>query len=333
MDFAPSTDVDFALPMDSALSKSAPRKATLVASLAALLLILVKLTVGLMTGTVVVLASAADSLLDFLVSSFNAYAVRSAERPSDQTYNYGRGKMEGVAAFSEGLFIIVSALYILREAVRKFLAPGDIGFHFTLPDAIPGMALDWAMGAMGFSLIVTAALVAYLKKRALESPSLIIRADTIHYQTDLLSNGGILAALALVRLTGWAWLDPAIAVGVSIFVARAAVPLLRKGLAMLLDRALDDALVENIRRIAESHSDRVTNVHELKTRRSGDANLVEFHLVFDEDIKLREAHRIADEIEMKVRALENARWIINIHLDPVDDSHRDQKLAKLGRVD
>jgi ferrous-iron efflux pump FieF len=69
-------------------------------------------------------------------------------------------------------------------------------------------------------------------------------------------------------------------------------------------------------------------VHELKTRRSGDTNLVEFHLVFDEDIRLREAHHIADEIEMRVRALEHTHWIINVHLDPVDDSWRDQKLAK-----
>lgn len=319
--------------MDSANSRSAPRKATLAASLAALLLILVKLAAGLLTGSVVVLASAVDSLLDFLVSSFNAYAVRSAERPSDQTYNYGRGKMEGVAAFSEGLFILASALYILREAFFKFTVPGEIVFRFRLPETIPDTALEWAMGAMAFSLVVTAALVAFLKKMARESPSLIIRADTLHYQTDLLSNAGILIALVLVRFTGWAWVDPAIAIGVALFVARAALPLLRKGLDMLLDRALETDLVEKIRKIAETHSDRVSNVHELKTRRSGDANLVEFHLVFDENIRLREAHHIADEIEMRVRYLEKTRWIINIHLDPVDDSFRDQKLAGMGLDD
>jgi ferrous-iron efflux pump FieF len=317
--------------METSLSHSAPRKATLVASLASLVLILVKLAIGLSTGTVVVLASAVDSFLDFLVSSFNAYAVRSAERPSDQTYNYGRGKMEGVAAFSEGLFILASALYIMRQAIFKFILPGSLDFH--LPAPIPVEGLGWAMGAMAFSLVVTFFLVGYLKKRAAESTSLIIRADTLHYQTDLLSNAGILIALALIRFTGWAWLDPVIGMGVSLYVAKAAVPLLRKGLAMLLDRALEPNLVDSIRSIAESHSDRVTGMHELKTRRSGETNLVEFHLVFDEDIKLREAHHIADEIEMRVRALESSPWIINIHLDPVDDSHRDQKLAKLGRED
>jgi ferrous-iron efflux pump FieF len=87
--------------------------------------------------------------------------------------------------------------------------------------------------------------------------------------------------------------------------------------------------VEKIRNIAESHSGKVNGVHELKTRRAGDTNFLEFHLVFDEDIKLREAHHIADEIEMRIRELEKSRWIINIHLDPVDDSHRDHKLGKL----
>lgn len=308
-------------------SGSAPRKATLAASMAALLLILVKLSVGLMTGTVAVLASAVDSLLDFLVSSFNAFAVRSAERPSDQAYNYGRGKMEGIAAFLEGLIIMASALYILREALYKFLAPGE-GFRFAMPKPVPPENLDWALGAMLFSLIVTGALVGYLRKIGRGSRSLIIRADTLHYEMDLLSTGGILAGIALMRLTDWAWVDPVIGVGVSLFVAKAALSLLRKGLDMLLDRALDAELVEKIRKIAESHSKRVTNVHEIKTRRSGDTNLVEFHLVFDEDIKLREAHRIADEIEMRVRSLEKARWIINVHLDPVDDSNRDRTLAR-----
>ena len=113
-------------------------------------------------------------------------------------------------------------------------------------------------------------------------------------------------------------------------VARASVPLMRKGLNMLLDRALESDLVERIRDLAMSHSGKVNGLHELKTRRSGDTNFVEFHLVFDEDIRLREAHRIADEIEMRIRKLEKARWIVNIHLDPVDDSRSDRTLAKSG---
>jgi cation diffusion facilitator family transporter len=317
--------------MPTEASRRAAHQGTSVATFTALLLILVKLTVGFLTGTVVVIASAVDSFLDFVVSSFNVYAVRSAGRPSDPSYNYGRGKIEGVASFSEGLFIMASALYILRQAALKFIVPGSLGLKWRMPAPIPASALDWSMGAMALSLAITAALVAFLKRKAAQSTSLILRADTVHYQTDLLSNGGILLTLGLVRLTGWAWLDPLIAVGVAVYVARAAFPLIGKGLAMLLDHALEDALVDSIRAIAERSSERVTGVHELKTRRSGDTNLVEFHLVFDEGIGLREAHQIADEIEAKVRALAETRWIINIHLDPVDDSFKDQKIARRGR--
>lgn len=297
---------------------SAPRRATLAAAGTSLLLIAVKVGVGLATGAVSVLASAVDSLLDFLVSSFNAFAVRTSERPSDHAYNYGRGKIEGVAALLEGVFILASALYILREALLQFAAPRPFSDDH----------LHWSIGVMIFSMLATSALLAYLKKMGRESSNLIIEADTVHYRMDLLTNGSVLAALIAIRLTGWDWLDPAIAIVISLMVARAGLPLLRKGLAMLLDRALDDSLVDRIHAAATGHSRRVTGLHELKTRRSGDTLFVEFHLVFDEDIRLREAHRIADEIEMRIRDLEKAHWVINIHLDPVDDSFRDRKLAK-----
>lgn len=300
---------------------SPARKATFTAASASLVLILIKLFVGLSTGTVVVLASAVDSLLDFLVSSFNAYAVRSAERPSDDAYNYGRGKMEGVASLLEGLFILASALYILREAIYKFFEPTAISSH----------NLAFSMSAMVISLLITFVLVMYLRRLSKQSESLIIKADTAHYEVDLISNLGILIALGLIHYTEWNWLDPIIAMGISLVVAKAAWPLLKQGLQMLLDRALDEKLVEQIRNIATNHSERVNGVHELKTRQSGDTHFVEFHLVFDEDIKLREAHHIADEIEMRIRKLFHGLWIINIHLDPVDDSHRDIKLAKLNQ--
>jgi ferrous-iron efflux pump FieF len=219
------------------VSFSKPRQATLVAAATALLLVAVKLTVGLLTGTVTVMASAADSMLDFLVSSFNVFAVHNTERPSDASYNYGRGKIEGVAASLEGLFILASALYILREAVLKFRTPTDISDR----------QLVWAMAAMGFSVVVTLMLTLYLRRLSTISRSLIVKADSVHYQTDLLTNGGVVIVLGIIHLTGWVWLDPVVGIAISIYVAQAAIPLVRKGLQMLLDRALEDNLVTKIR--------------------------------------------------------------------------------------
>jgi cation diffusion facilitator family transporter len=231
--------------------------------------------------------------------------------------------MEGVAAFLEGLFILGSALWILREALIRFADPGKVSES----------GLPWAIAAMAFSLAVTTALVLYLKRLAKESSNLVLEADAAHYRMDIAVTLGVLLSLAAIQVTGWKWLDPAVAIVLSLVVARAAVPLIRKGLHMLLDRSLDPALVDSIRSIAMGHSDKVTGMHELKTRRSGDTLFVEFHLVFDESIKLRDAHRVADEIEARIRTLEPIRWIINVHLDPVDDSHRDRKLAKADGED
>ncbi|HLP40465.1 MAG TPA: cation diffusion facilitator family transporter [Fibrobacteria bacterium] len=298
-----------------------PRRATLVAASASLLLICLKLGVGLATGTVSVLASAVDSLLDFLVSSFNAYAVRTSERPSDEIYNYGRGKIEGIAALLEGLFILGSAVYIMREALISFDRPEPLGAG----------NLRWAVLAMTLSLALTTVLVLYLTRLARRTRSLVVEADLAHYRVDLISNGSVLLALGIIRLTGWDWIDPLVALAVSVLVARAALPVLRKGLHMLLDRALDPSMVERIRALAEGHNRRVNGVHEVKTRRAGDTNFVDMHIVFDESIRLLEAHRIADEIEAGIRGLEPVRWVINIHLDPVDDSFKDGRFGRGGQ--
>jgi ferrous-iron efflux pump FieF len=135
-----------------------------------------------------------------------------------------------------------------------------------------------------------------------------------------------LVSLGVIRLTGWSIVDPLVALGLSIYIAAASLPLLRKGLNQLLDRSLDARLVERIREIANAHPE-TNGMHELRTRLAGDTYFVDFHLVLGESITLGRAHRISDEIENRIRALEPARWSIQIHLDPVDDSRRDQKLA------
>jgi ferrous-iron efflux pump FieF len=181
---------------------------------------------------------------------------------------------------------------------------------------------------MAVSMFVSFGLVTYLKRAYAKTRSLVLEADALHYRTDVWSNAAVLAGIVLIRFTGWSPVDPLIAFGVGLYIAWAAVPLIRKSVDMLMDRALPEPLVEQIRLIAETHSPLACDVHEMKTRRSGEVNFVEFHIVLDPDIALGQAHRIGDEIEMRIRALEKTRWVINIHLDPVNDSLRDRKLAE-----
>jgi len=292
------------------------QKATLITSATAFGLILMKLTVGLTTGSITVLASAVDSCLDFLVSAFNAVATRQAGRPSDEAFNYGRGKLEGLAASFEGGFILVSAGYIGWQAMARLMRP----------QVLEAKNLDIAVIVMAVSLGVTYVLVRYLGRSAAQAAgNIILEADALHYRTDLWTGVGVLLSLFAIRLTGWNWLDPVIALGLAAYIAGAALPLLRKGLEQLLDRALDPVLIDRIRSVVASHA-MVNGMHEMRSRRAGDTNFIDFHLVLSESMTLGQAHRISDEIENRIRALDPSRWSIQIHLDPVDDSRRDQRL-------
>ncbi len=298
---------------------SLPRRALRLTTAASLALAILKLGAGVYTGSVTVLASAMDSFFDFLVSGFNVLAVINTEKPRDEVYNYGRGKLEALAATAEGLFILGSAIFIARQAVVKLMHPRAISF----------ISLDWAMGVMTFSQLASIGIAAYLQRASRHTRSLVIQADALHYRTDIYSNGAILAAMIFIRFTGWQMADPLFGLGISVYIAKQSLPLIRQGLDMLMDRSLPEHLVEKIGEIALTHSPLVNGAHELKTRRSGDINFVELHLVFNEDIQLGKAHHIADEIEMRIRGLEKGKWSVNIHLDPVDDSRRDQRLAGL----
>ncbi len=301
------------------MTPSSPaRIATLVTTTVSLCLVILKTIVGVASGSLAVLASAVDSLLDFVVSLFNVFAVRGAEKPRDDNHNYGHGKIEGLAALFEGVLILASAGYILWKSGDKLLNPRP------LDEA----GINLAFATMLVSMAASAALVWYLKKMSRRSRSLVLEADALHYRTDVWSNAAVLLGILAIRYTGWQAADALIAAAIGFYIAWAALPLIRKGLDMLLDHALPDELVTRILAIARTHSPLVNGVHELKTRRSGEINFVEFHLVFNEHITLLKAHHIGDEIEARIRMLEKTRWYINIHLDPVDDSKRDRKLTE-----
>ena len=301
---------------------SLPLRATRLTTAFSLSLVLIKVLTGFYTGSVAIFASAVDSFFDFIVSTFNAVAVRSAEKPGDKSYNYGHGKMEGLAATFEGLLILGTAVFIARQALIRMWQPSPIS----------NASLNLAAGVMTLSLIASLGITIYLKRATKLSPSLVLEADALHYRTDVYSNAVILLGMLAIRWTGWQMADPLLALAVSIYIVKEALPLLRKGLDMLLDRSLSASLVESIQTLASTHSKLVNGVHELKTRRSGDTNFVEFHLVFDEHISLGQAHLVADEIEARIRDLEKAKWSINVHLDPEDDSVDDRQLAEPPRV-
>jgi len=291
---------------------SLPKLATLVAVVTAALLAIVKLIVGIMSGSVAVLASAIDSILDLLISLFNVFAVTKAEEEASDRFNYGKGKIEALASVIEGTVITVSGLYILYESVQR---------------AWDGEALSHmgpSMGVMLFSFIATGALVIFLSYVAKRTRSLVVAADALHYKTDLFTNGGILLSLVAIHFTGFHYLDSIVGAGIALYIIYSAVGLIKEGVYILLDAALSPELVEKIQGAIVLES-RVTDYHFLKTRHVGETHYVEAHLVFSPEILLLEAHRASDHIEERIAALDpEAKWVFNFHLDPYDDSEIEQ---------
>lgn len=286
-------------------------RATVIASAVALALVLIKVTVGISSGAMVLIASAVDSGLDFMVSVFNHFAVRKSEKPSDRQFNYGRGKFEGLAAFVEGLVIALSSLILIYTAILKII-------HEDF-DIQPTPALV----VMVISTVLTAVLVIYLRRVAKRTGSLVVKADSLHYQMDLYTNLGILVALAVIYFQNWPLIDPVISILIAIYILYTSTELIREGAEMLLDKALPEEIIRKIEALIPNASSHIHSFHQLKTRRSASVNFVDVHLVFNQEISLMEAHRASDEVEKEIKALQDCQWVITCHLDPIDDSRRD----------
>lgn len=286
---------------------SEARKATIVASITATSLFIIKLIVGLMSGSVAVLASAIDSILDMFVSIFNYFAIKTAEKPPNEKFNYGRGKIEALAAVIEGTIIAISGLYILYEGAIKLISDEKTEY------------IEVGFGAMLISVFITFFLVLYLKKIAKKTKNLVVHSDALHYQTDLLSNGGIALSLLFIYLTDFEALDAIVAIIVAFFIMYSSFELIKQGVLILLDVSVEPDLTNQIKAIIDAQND-ITSFHNLRTRTSADTIFMEVHLVYEPQISLLKAHEASVAFEEKIKLLELSKtWDILIHLDPYND--------------
>ena len=284
------------------------KRATIISSSVAVTLVVIKLIVGIISGSVAVLASAIDSGLDLAVSLFNLFAVSNAEKPADKTFNYGRGKIEAIAAVIEGLIITLSGFFIFYQAIQKMLHQE------------PVTHLNASIIVMAISLSLTGALVMFLNYVANITQNMVIKSDALHYKTDLLSNGSILVSLVVIYFTDFFLFDAILGILIAIYIVYSAFELIQDGVLVLLDASLDESIVEKIKEVIKNEPD-VNDYHWLRTRKAGNDYFVDVHLVFTPEMSLLEAHRIADNVEAKIKTIDKkANWLINIHLDPYDDS-------------
>ena len=176
---------------------------------------------------------------------------------------------------------------------------------------------------MVISLFITIGLVAYLNAVAKKTNNMVIKADALHYKTDIFSNGAVLVALALISMTGEQLIDPILGIGIAIFMIYSSIPIIKEGILMLLDASLPEEDNKKIKEIL-NHSiskNETTDYHFLQTRESGSHIYVSVHVVFNISISLYDAHLISDNLELKIKEVFKDKAVhIMIHLDPYDDS-------------
>jgi len=272
------------------------------------LLTVIKLIAFVFTGSVALLTSLIDSLIDVVASLINMFAVKQSLIPADDEHRFGHGKVESLAGLAQAAFIFGSVLFILFEAVNKLVNPVKVEH---------GML---GIGVMLISIVVTIALVLFQRHVIRKTGSVAISADSVHYASDLWFNISVIVAIVLSYYFDFILADPVIALGIAVYIIYNAWRIAMTCLDQLMDRELPDEDRENIRQIALAHSD-VKDVHGLRSRASGQDIFIQLHLEMDHKLDLETAHAIALDVEEKIcAAYPNADVII--HQDPDTEKNK-----------
>jgi cation diffusion facilitator family transporter len=270
---------------------------------AGLVVLLLKLGAWYVTGSVALYSDALESVVNVATAAVAYAAIRYGALPPDANHPYGHGKVEYFSVVLEGVFIVVAAISIFRSAYLGFLSPQPI------TAAGEGIAINMVAsvinGAWGFVLVRVG--------RARNSPALT--ADGVHLFTDVATSVGVVIGLALALVTGWLVLDALIAALVAVNILWAGWRVIRVSIGGLMDEAVEPEKLERIRAIIAGNADGAIEAHDIRTRASGRATFVEFHLVVPGSMAVSASHNICDRIERALKA-EIANASITIHVEP-----------------
>lgn len=281
----------------------------------AVVLIAAKAVVFSLTGSVAILGSLLDSLLDSGASILNLLAVRHAAEPADDAHRFGHGKAEALAGLGQAVFIVVSAIVLGWQAIEKILHP-TVVTHPT-----------YGIGVMAFSIIATLALVAYQRAVIRKTQSTAISADSLHYTGDVLLNGSVALSLIASQLVSWPWLDGLVALVIAGLIFVGSVKIALRSADELMDRELPFDDRQKIRELALADT-RVTDLHDVRTRRAGQKIFIELHLEMDGTLSLVAAHAIAEGAMVRIkRAYPHADVLV--HQDPAGIVESRQDIQQL----
>ncbi|MGA5585936.1 MULTISPECIES: cation diffusion facilitator family transporter [Pseudomonas] len=277
------------------------RLATRASVAVACTLIVAKAIAWWLSGSVSMLAGLTDSALDGVTSMLNLLAVHYALRPADDDHRYGHGKAESLAGMAQALFIGGSAVLIAFQAYQRLQTPEPLGAPWL------------SIGVIVFSLLLTAALLMLQHRVIKQTGSNAVRADSLHYRSDLLLNGSILIALVLAGM-GFAQLDAWFGLGIAVYIFWSAIQIARESFSVLMDEELPTDVSQHMLELACSVPG-VLGAHDLRTRISGNHWFVQLHLELPGELTLSVAHGISDQAAAAIHK-EYPKAEVLVHADP-----------------
>jgi len=262
------------------------------------------------TRSSAILSDAAESVVHVAAVGFVVYSLRLSQKPPDETHPYGHAKISFFSAGFEGGLISIAGLFILWQAVHQWVAweaPQHLGIGATLT---------------AFALLIIGWLGWHLLRVGKRDASLIIEANGHHVLTDAWTSIGVLAGLGLTAATGWMGFDPICAMLVALNILWSGGALMWRSANGLMDRA--DPAVQSalVARLDEATARHGVTWHQMRHRHLGEGHWVDFHLVFDDETTVRDAHEIATVIEREIRAELGASTVVTTHLEPAQDHER-----------
>ncbi|MGC9977108.1 MAG: cation diffusion facilitator family transporter [Syntrophales bacterium] len=284
-------------------------------------LVAMKIAVGLMIGSVSIMSEAIHSGVDLLASLITMFSVGKSSMPADAKHPFGHGKFENISGTIEALLILLAAVWIIYEAIKKLLNPQPIEY------------VSWGVGVMLISALVNIAVSKKLFKVARETGSIALEADGWHLRTDVYTSAGVMTSLAMIwtghlisPATNLYWLDPVAAIAVALLIMSAAYRLTVQSAQDLMDVKLPAEEEAWIRQLIMAHRPVIHGFHRLRTRKAGNYRFVDCHIKVDPAMSVEDSHRITDELSRSIEA-HFPHTSVTVHIEPCDGRCDDDCLS------
>ncbi|AOO62608.1 cation diffusion facilitator family transporter [Bacillus velezensis] len=271
------------------------------------LVVMLKIVVGIITGSVAILSEAIHSFLDLIAAFIAFISVRISKKPADTGHPYGHGKVENLSGTIETILIFAAGIWMIYECVQKLVNPA--------PVHLPVLGIVVMLAGALINLIVSK----FVKREAEKVNSVAMKSNALHLLTDVYTSLGVAASLLVVTLTEWYILDPIIGMVLAVYIIYEAFKLMKEAFPPLIDTRLSEEEEKTILKIIETFQQEFIEIHDFRTRRSGPQEYIDFHLVVPSHVTIKDVHDLCDRIE---RDITNEFKQAQVMIHPEPESER-----------